>query len=151
MRLFDKSVGDYMIPIVCIENNYGMLFNKRRVSKDSELMKWLINYTQSHALWYNSYSEKLFEDVEKVTTDIILKCDDEFINKAKQEDYCFIENIDISQYKEYYNEIIVCKWNRNYPSDFRLKVKEEDILKKDILAEIKGSSHEKITIELWKI
>lgn len=139
-----------MIPIVCIENRYGMLFNKRRVSKDIELIKWLLEYIQPYKLWYNSYTSALFKDLDIQPLDNVI-CDEEFIKKAEEHDYCLIENVDITQYREYYNEIIVCKWNRDYPSDVKLNINESDVTTREIIAEIVGKSHKNITIELWKL
>lgn len=37
--------------IVCLENNNGVIFNKRRVSSDKKVTKKIIELTQGKKLW----------------------------------------------------------------------------------------------------
>ena len=56
-----------MIPIVCIANNYGMLFNMRRCSRDSVLIEKLLEMIGGEEIMIAPYSKELFgeEKVEK--------------------------------------------------------------------------------------
>ena len=88
-------------------------------------------------------SSELFEPSES------LVIDNDYKNKAERNDYCFVEDkgYDLS----YVDEIILCLWNRRYPSDqfFDIDIKGNSF-KKVSTENIVGSSHDKITIETYK-
>ena len=128
-----------MILIVCVDDNNGMMFNKRRQSRDGELIKRIENITKGKCLWTSEYSKALFSrEVETA------EC---FLDKAGEGEYCFNETIgDISVLPE---RIIIYKWNRKYPSDLKFNF---DMSKMKIVSsfEFVGSSHEKITEEIYE-
>lgn len=130
-----------MIIIVCIDDNYGMMFNHRRQSQDKELRKTILQEAKGKKLWMNSYSAKQFE--ENCSE---ISVDEKFLQKAETGDYCFVEDIDIEPYIDYIDELILIRWNRVYPADTYLKIdlSEWFLRKKE---EFKGNSHEKITLE----
>ena len=129
--------------IFCLEKDKGMMFFGKRHSKDRELRKKLIEMTKGHKLWMSNYSAKQFAGYSSIIAD------NEYIAKAEPDDYCFVED------KEYsidgVSEIVLCYWNRKYPADkfFEIDLKMEGF-KKVSTEDIKGSSHEKITIEVWR-
>lgn len=128
-----------MILIVCIDDNNGMLFNKRRQSRDSELVKRIEAITEGKMLWMKEYSKPLFN--REVKTD---EC---FLDKAGENEYCFNETVgDISVLPE---KIIIYKWNRKYPSDLKFTF-DMSGMKKVSSFEFAGSSHEKITEEIYE-
>lgn len=130
-----------MIPIVCIDDSGGILFNHRRVSNDAVLVEWIKKYTKESSLWIRPFSEDLFHvPKDRISEDCLLLAEDN--------DFCFIEDIRIQSYCNKFSKIIVCKWNRNYPSDFKFEIIGS--WNKHIIDEIKGKSHEKITIEEWE-
>lgn len=53
--------------IVCLENNNGVIFNKRRVSSDKKVTKKIIELTQGKKLWISYYTQELFigKDINK--------------------------------------------------------------------------------------
>ena len=135
-----------MIIIVAIDDKEGMLFNHRRQSQDHELRKRILEITQNKPLWMNQYSMKQFSTEDASN----LKIDDDFLVKAEIGDYCFVENNSLSQYLNKIEEIILFRWNRKYPSDFYFDINLSDgnwTLEKT--NEFKGSSHEKITEEIY--
>ena len=131
-----------MIVIICVDDKNGMMFNHRRQSKDKELRKFILKKSKGKKIWMNSYSMKQFEeeDCENITVD------EKFLQKAESEDYCFVEDIDIGPYIEYFDELILIRWNRIYPADFYFKIDmgEWSLVNKE---EFVGSSHERITWE----
>lgn len=127
--------------IVCLDDNNGMMFNKRRQSRDSFLIRRICEITAGAKLFVNGYSSSLFEDCAAVV------CED-FLLKAKAGDYCFVENIPLKDYEEKIEKIIVYRWNRIYPSDMKFDI-ELDILKLSAKFRFVGSSHEKITEEVY--
>ena len=119
--------------IVCIANNNGIMFNKRRVSKDALLIERLREITKNNKLYISEYSKELFNDFENIIQDISL---------LENEDYYFLEDENLPYLN--FNKIIIYKWNRDYPADkfFDLNLSEYNKIKEE---EFVGNSHEKIT------
>lgn len=128
--------------IFCLAKDKSMMFFGKRQTKDEALREWILKHTENSTLWMSEYSAKQFENNERI------KIDNDYITKAQPGDYCFIEDKDYST--EGVNEIIICKWNRAYPGDkfLNIDLKEAGFKKQDEI-EIKGKSHEKITIETY--
>ena len=122
--------------IFCIEEKKGYLFFGKRQSKDAALIKWLCNYVGADGLYASTYSAPLFDgfDVLREKTD---------------DGYYFVENEDYP--KDNVTELVLCHWNRTYPADKFLDIDPEKIgLALSQKHEIAGSSHDKITIEIYK-
>lgn len=133
-----------MIVIVCIDDSFGMAFNNRRQSQDRKLREFLFALISGNKLWMNSYSAKQFSENAKQIT-----VSDSFLDEALTGEYCFVENQNIMPYEDKVERIILCKWNRQYPSDrffdFPLTGWYHTTL-----ADLSGSSHDKITVEEWR-
>lgn len=133
-----------MVLIVCLDDDNGMMFNHRRQSQDRELRKHLMTLTSGKKLWMNHYSAKQFEeDYEQINVD------DSFMLEAADGDYCFAEDIDAKQYEKWIEEIIVYRWNRKYPSDLQFSIPLNEQWKLKQTEEFVGSSHDKITVEVY--
>ena len=136
-----------MYIIVCVDDQMGMMFNHRRQSMDSVLRQKIISLCDGHPLWMNEYTAKQFE--KNMISN--LKIDNNYLQKAKQDDYCFVESDDITPYLEKIQGIILCRWNRTYPADTFLKIPENtNDWEINVIDEFSGKSHEKITIEFWR-
>ncbi len=135
--------------IVCIDDDGGMLFNKRRQSRDRLLIEDLLIRVQEDgdSLWVAPFSEKLFNDVKEVRP--LITVDEIFLEKAGETDFCFVENVPLQQYEEKIESIVVYRWNRKYPADTYLDI---DLTKWQMkeTKEFAGSSHEKITREVYR-
>ena len=129
--------------IICIDSRKGMMFFGKRQSQDRELRRWIINRTSGSKLWMSTFSSAQFHDY----TGFIV--DDDYNSKANLEDYCFVEDKDFSI--ENTDEVILCCWNRKYQADsfFDVDLKANGFFKTE-REEIKGSSHNKITIEIYR-
>ena len=129
--------------IFCIDDKKGMMFFGKRQSQDSVLREWIINHTSGNKLWMSSYSAKQFSDQTNYVVD------DNYISTAMVGDYCFVEDKGYSL--DNVSEIILCKWNRKYQADkvFDIDLKANGF-KKVSSEDIKGTSHDKITIETYK-
>lgn len=132
-----------MIPIVFIDNSGGMSFNNRRQSRDSILNKRILALSEKSVLLMNSYSYKLFENLKN---SIIVN--EKFLEVASEGQFCFNESFNLSEFKNKIEKIIVYKWNRDYPADFYLDINLNE-LKLESVFEFEGSSHEKITEEIY--
>ncbi len=130
--------------IVTLDDKNGMMFNKRRQSRDIVLLKHMLDMVGEHKLFMNSYTAKQF--LELPCDNIIV--DENFLEVAGEEDFCFVEDQRLVAYREKISHIYIYKWNRLYPSDFKFEV---DLTgwKGEVLVEFEGHSHDKITLEEW--
>ncbi len=123
--------------IVCLDDKNGMMFNKRRQSRDKILIADMIEFCKGEKLYTNEYSARLFPEN---TVEI---CE----NPVEMENgYCFAENFTVNE--ENVEEIIVYKWNRLYPADtyFNIDLEKWSLTE---TVDFEGSSHEKITRERY--
>lgn len=136
-----------MIIIACLDDAGGMMFNNRRQSKDRILRDYILEQIGSDKLWMNAYTKKQFVDCEQENITV----DEQFLEKAKAGEFCFIENVDVKPHIEKIEKIILFKWNRSYPGDFFFPM---ELLSSDWIMtkteEFVGYSHEKITKEEYE-
>ncbi len=131
--------------IVCLDDKNGMLFNNRRQSRDRVLIERLVEMTSGSALWMHPYSQELFDCLSNG-----IRVDALFLEKAGQGEHCFLENVDVTPYAAAIEELIVFRWNRVYPADLHFPVELLDnFRKKDEVLTFPGSSHDKITLEVY--
>jgi hypothetical protein len=128
--------------IVCLDERKGMMFNNRRQSRDRVLIDNMIKMIGDDKLYIAPYSESLFENKE-----IKLKVKKNPL-KAADENWCFIENLPVAEYKDEIETVVIYHWNRHYPGDFFFDL-ELDSYSLESSEELVGSSHEKITKEIW--
>ena len=126
--------------IVCVDQNNGRMFHERRQSRDRNVINDILQYIGNAKLWMNGYSSKLFAQV-----DGNICIDNRFLHKAKQQDFCFVENeslkdVDVSK-------VILYRWDKVYPADLFLDVDLHSYILSEIL-EFQGYSHDKITREV---
>lgn len=128
--------------IVCLDDNNGMMFNKRRQSQDKILRSNIKELVENKNLFMNSYSYKLYKDIDNGN----IKVHEDFLNECEANDFCLIENKSLNNYINKINTVTIYKWNRVYPSDFYFDINLENyswtLLEEE---EFQGSSHEKIT------
>ena len=127
--------------IVCVDDNMGMLFNKRRQSRDVKVLDDIFCMTDK--LWIHPFSEKLYEKYKEKT-----KVDDSFLEEAGFGEFCFVENISLKPYEDKIEQLIVYKWNRKYPADFKLDLDLSQWHLQEAL-EFQGNSHDLITREIY--
>lgn len=137
-----------MILIVAVDDGNGMMFNKRRQSQDRVLRDRIRKLCANGRLWVNHYTEKQFMQDKNGMEHI--NVDDSFLNEAAPGEYCFVENVPTAPYERWVEQIILFKWNRKYPSDFRFDIDlTNGAWKLTSVEEFPGSSHEKITMEVY--
>ena len=114
----------------------GILFGGRRVSADSAVFDDLKTL----------YTKKLyvtpFSGIEYVSADNIF-------DAAADDDMIFAENISLAPHLKDLSEIIVYRWNRRYPSDFKTDIDFSALILTDS-RDFKGTSHDKITRKIYK-
>ena len=79
--------------ISIVDDDYGIMFNNRRVSKDSVLNEHIIKMLDGRKLWLSLYSKQLFGDYEN------LEVNQEF-GFAGKDDFCFVEDSEIVSYED---------------------------------------------------
>lgn len=77
--------------IVVIDNDNGMLFNKRRQSKDAVLRDQILDISKDTILWMNTYTRTQFEDVP---TYVFVS--EKPMDEARGGEFCFVENMGIA-------------------------------------------------------
>ena len=127
--------------IICLDDNQGMLFNKRRQSRDRKVIEDIGQYAQR--LWISPFSVKLFEETPQA-----LCVAESYLEHAEEGAYCFVEADALKPHIHKIEEVIVYRWNRKYPADVCLDLNLSDwVLVKQ--SEFAGFSHEKITKEVY--
>jgi len=128
--------------IVCLDDRNGMMFNRRRQSRDMLLCERVLALTTGK-LYMNAYSAKIFPESEK-----IVACED-FLTKAGKNDFCFCE--DAVETLENVTGIIIYRWNRLYPADVHFGFDlEEEGFELVSTEEFIGNSHPVITEKIFK-
>lgn len=133
-----------MILVVCLDDAFGMMFNKRRQSRDRVLISDLVRYADGRAVCVSPYSAPLFPEDTPA-----LKIDEHPEGLARTGELCFCEDFDPVTVADKIEELVIYRWNRLYPQDvrFRLSLADYTLVSTE---SFEGSSHEKITKEIWK-
>ncbi len=140
-----------MIVFIAVDKENGMLFNRRRQSKDRVLRENMLRDCADAKLWIHSFSKKQFLDENGNVSPENIVIDDDFLAKADENEFCFVENADISPWMDKIHTLVLYKWNTTYPADTYFDTSLLDAgWKKFSLNHFKGSSHDKIYKEVWK-
>nr|WP_180321623.1 ribonuclease Z [Clostridium sp. MD294] len=123
-----------------------MLFHNRRQSRDIALYQHIMEVIKGKKLLMNDYSAKLFSEEQK--EHIIVQ--NNFLEIASENDYCFVENTVVLDYQNNIQKIILYRWNRTYPADtyFQFPL-DQNKWKLEKTTDIKGNSHDIITEEVY--
>lgn len=138
-----RKDSDFMRAAFCIDDMGGILFGGRRVSADSAVFDDLKTlYTKK--LYVTPFSVGLMQryGIEYVSADNIF-------DAAEDDDMIFAENISLATHLKDLSEIIVYRWNRRYPSDFKTDIDFSALILTDS-RDFKGTSHDKITRNIYK-
>lgn len=127
--------------IVCLDDNLGMLFNKRRQSRDRRVIEDIASFTDE--ILISPFSQNLFSKSMCKT-----KMDEKYLETAHANTYCFVEVDHVSPYIDKIEQIIVYRWNRTYPADFKFDISLENWMQIE-QTDFAGFSHEKITKEIY--
>ena len=91
-----------MTVIVCLDNANGMMFNHRRQSRDANVVKDILKTINGASLLIAPYSEPLFSQAE-----CSVSISDSFLVDAGAEDYCFVENTSVAEFKEKISKLVI--------------------------------------------
>ena len=123
---------------VCLDDRNGMLFNRRRQSRDAAVLED-IRTSIPDALTIDPFSEKLIQSagIPYVLADGDLPEDAHF----------FLEARPAAQAVACASTLVIYRWNRHYPADVRWNIPAGFSLAET--TEFPGKSHEKITKEVY--
>ena len=126
--------------IVCLDDRNGMSFLGRRQSQDAILRQDMLDYVAGVPLSMNAYSAAQFGDNSAVCV----------AEQPAATGYWFVENLAVEPFLPA-EEVVIYRWNRHYPSDKKFPLAQALAgLQLVHTAEFPGSSHEKITREVYK-
>lgn len=132
---------------VCLDDKNGMLFAGRRQSMDRVLREAFLQLAEGGDVWMDSYTAGQFaEDTAQIRVDA------QFLEKAGEDDWCFVEKANLSEVADRVKAFVIYRWNRTYPSDVKFPADLfADRWKLISSREFAGSSHEKITEEVYSL
>lgn len=129
-----------MIIAACVDEAMGLKFNGRRQSRDRIVMEELCSMAGGR-LRVSPASEKLLGEASAYVGE-------DYLTGAKSGDWCFVEDTSYLDFESEIEQIVLFQWNRSYPADLYFKFPGE--WKVAGCRDFAGSSHEKITVEVYK-
>ncbi len=129
-----------MTLILCVDKNFGLMFNKRRQSRDSIVIEDIIKNLQGEPLFVSEYTAKLFDSAP------FTLCQD----FTDIEGICFVEDKYDNSLLEKAEKVIIYNWGRAYPGDVTMNVaylKSNFTLNE--VATMAGTSHNEIIKEIY--
>ena len=78
--------------IICLDDNNGMMFNKRRQSQDKILRESIKELVKDKTLFMNEYSYKLYKDIDD--GNIIVS--ENYLDECENDDFCLVEDKTLS-------------------------------------------------------
>lgn len=104
-----------MIIIQCVDNRNGTFFNRRRQSQDRLLRSRILSELHDRRLWMNAYSLRQFQ--KELPLEVRLSVDEDFLTKAGTGEVCFVEGLPLLPWLDRIEQVILYRWNRDYPAD----------------------------------
>ena len=133
-----------MTVIVCTDSRGGMLFLKRRVSRDREIIADIA--AMGKPVLCHSFSEKYLR-----TTPLAYTVCDTLLTDAAPEDICFIEHLPLAPHLSRIDRLIVYNFGEPYPFDYALDITPRSAgFHLTDTREIVGYSHKTILKEVYE-
>ena len=131
--------------IYATDERGGMIFNKRRVSRDKLVTKDIVD-TVCGKIYISEYSRILFEEYP----DRVTVCANPLLD-APDGAVCFVEFPPIVPYIKDISRITVYNWNRRYPFELCIDISPIQCGFRSVsVCEFVGNAHEKITKEIFE-
>jgi len=130
---------------VVLDDKEGMMIFGKRQSRDRVLVADFVTSMGEKPIYISPFSRVIFEPHANVNT-----VENPFLESADG-GACFIENFALSPYINMIETLVVYRWNELYPSDVKFDVDiEKSGYKLISSSEFEGSSHERITKEIYQ-
>ncbi len=133
-----------MTLFVCLDNAGGMRFNHRRQSRDAAVLRDICAMVGGGRLLLRPDSEALFS-----AAPVRLTVCDAPLDAAQDGDCCFLETPPSADDMSKIATLIVYRWNRDYPADVFFPSDACRGLRLEHTADFPGTSHDKITKEVY--
>ena len=137
-----------MVVIQCVDNRNGILFHRRRQSQDRLLRARILSKLEGRRLWMNGYSYRQFQ--KDTSTGQVITVDAAFLSKAQAGEVCFVEGLPLRPWLEHIEQVVLYRWNRDYPADTYLDLALDapswSLVSRE---DFPGSSHPTITEEVY--
>ena len=135
--------------IICIDKRGGMIFNKRRVSRDKLVCEDILKTVRGEKLYIKPYSKILFDPLADRYE--LPEISDDPMSIAKDGEWCFIEDEDVSAYADRIERLLVYNWNESYPYDLRFDMSILDqLFRISGRTKFPGHSHDMVVRELYR-
>ena len=135
-----------MILIVCVDDSMGMMFNKRRQSKDAVVREnMLALLPEGKKLYVSPYTARQFLPEEQ---EQLMICEN-ICDVTEGETFCFLEDTDPVLFADRTEKIILYRWNRAYPSDVKFTLDLSGYELESTL-EFVGKSHPEMVREIYR-
>ena len=134
-----------MILMAAVDDNMGLMFNRRRQSRDRLLRQRMLELAGGRTLWMDGCSAAQFRRELEGRS---VRVDENFLAQAPPGDFCFLEDRSPRPTAEWIERLILFRWNRVYPSDlsFDLDLSGWRLAES---GDFPGSSHDRITQEVY--
>ncbi len=123
---------------VCLDDRNGMLFNRRRQSRDAAVLEDIRSSIPA-LLTIDPFSEKL---IREAGIPYVLA------ENLREDAHFFLENRSAAEILPLAFKVVIYRWNKHYPADFRW---DGDLsgFTLESTAEFPGRSHDIITKEVY--
>ena len=136
---------------LAVDKKNGLVFNDRRQSQDRIMRENMLKDCGDAKLWISEYSRRIFTPTDGTAMPENIIIDNDFLDKAGDDDCCFVENISPVRWYEKIDTFVIYHWNTTYPADIYFDLSLASLgWKRFSSNDFKGSSHDKITKEVWK-
>ena len=130
---------------ICVDDNGGMLLFGKRLSRDRALIDDLLSSAAGKNVYITPFSKNLFDGREGIAIF------DDPISMMGDGDIFFAENISLLSNIDVIAELVVYRWNRRYPSDYKMDIApEENGFSLCDSYDFVGNSHDKITKDIYR-
>lgn len=134
-----------MILLAAVDDNMGLMFNRRRQSRDRLLRQRILRLCGDAPLWMSPYSAAQFGPELEGRC---VRVDEDFLARAGKGEFCFLEDRSPAPWAAKTEQVVLFHWNRVYPADayFDLDLSGWPLARRE---DFPGSSHETITQEVY--
>lgn len=136
-----------MIPVLCVDDGWGMAFHGRRQSRDRAVCGRILSDAAGGALWCAPASRVLFP----APAGVRLAAAEDFLDRAGPGEFCFVEDRPLLPWLDRMEGMVLYRWNRCYPADVYLDLRPEPPAWRMVRREeFPGHSHPRITKEVYQ-
>ena len=138
--------------IVCFDQKYGIKFNKRRVTRDEQVVRNIIKTIKGQPLYIDESSEKLFREYmldhepsffERPKIYVMKDLVHFIQDNPEIKGYCFLETSYWPPIDDV-TKVITYQWDREYPADEHFQADNLKPFKRKRHEMIEGNSHDVI-------